>query len=381
MIIKIDVTNIQSEPRTTTTNGIASGSNVNTNVVNTNGFAASDFILIGNLGDEATELQVVSSITDTDTFVITGVALAHPSGTPIRKALWDQIKLERSADNSSWSVISTINIKGDQTLIEYNDTAGASTDYYRYRYYNSTTATYDGYSNSFSAASAPSPVDIIISDVIRELGTDYDDIVTKPVIFSALADVDLKIARTLEKTNKEIFKTSYSTNLVSGTTEYPLPSTLVTVTRVLVGYESSARLVTSVEIPLEYGEPEASFTQPYHSIYRKASDGLLYLVLRISPYQNVTNGLLVEYERLPSRIYSTTSTLLTPNAMLHVDTLKNGIKEIIYRDYKDNLQKAQVYGQQFSNGLYDILATSNTVDKGDGAGYVSDNLAYVFIQL
>lgn len=375
MILNIDVTNILSQPQTNTTVGIAAGSSVSTNVVNTAGLTTNDFVVIGNLGDEASELQSIGSITDADTLVVATVALAHPSGTPLQKALYNQISLEKSSDGVSWSVLTTINIKGDQKLIDYNDVTGLTSDFYRFRFYNSTTTTYSGYSNAFSVADDPSPVDIIISNLISEIGTEYDNLVTKQVMFNALADVDLKIAREIIKTNKEFYKTSIDMNIVSGTTEYALPAHLISITEVMVGYTSGTNQVRSQEVPLEYGLTSEPLDGVYHSSYRKESDGSTYLVIRREPTQNVTAGITVSYVTKPSRILNTTDTLLTPQPMLYIDLLKDGVKELIYMDYKSDPAKAQMFGQRFRLGLRDLLAITNTYDFTPGVRIISDELS------
>jgi hypothetical protein len=378
MILQIDVTNILSLPITNTTAGVSAGAAVSTNVVNTNNFAGNDYVVVGNLGDEGSELQLISSITDADTMVIGSLSLAHPSGTPVQKSNYNQLVIERSTDNSSWSTVTTQTIRGDQKTIEYNDTSGTAASYYRFRFYNSTTTTYSGYSTSFSQSDAPSAQDIIITEVIRELGTEYDDTVTKDVIFSALADTDLKVAREITKTNKEFYKSSIEINMVSGTTEYALPANLVSITEVQLGYETSANKSKSSAISVEYGFNDEDLGHYYHSVYRKASDGLTYLILRNSPRQNVTGGITVTYVTKPVRITSTTSQLLTPQPMLYIDLLKNGIKEIIYRDYKEDLQRSAIFGTEFRVQLRDLLAITNTFDFTPGANLISDGLAYAF---
>lgn len=378
MILTIDITNILSLPKTNTTAGISSGSSVSTNVMNTANFSADDFVVVGNLGDESSEIQSITSITDADTLVLGTLSLSHPSGTPITKVRYDQVSLERSSDNSSWSVIATVTLKGDQAQIEYNDTTGTTTSYYRFRFYNSTTATYSAYGNSYSVVSLPSAVDIIMGDVIKELGTEYDSVVTKDVIFSALGDTDLRIARTLIKTNKEIFKKiGELSNLTADTADYAMASEVVTITNVQIDYNGSGNYVQSKEIELELSPSiGSSFNEPYHSIYRKSSDGLIHLVLRNTPPQSVVNGLKLDYTVKPARITSTTSSLLTPQPMLYIDVFKNGIKEIIYRDYKDDLTKSKLFGDLFVGGLLDILSVTNTADLTEGATVISDSLGY-----
>lgn len=378
MIIQIDVSDILSLPITSTTAGVTAGSSVSVNVVNTNGFSADDFAVVGSLGDEASEIQVAHTITDADTFVFSSLSLSHPSGTPIQRVLYDQISLERSSDNSSWSVIATISIKGDQRRIDYNDTAGTTSSYYRFRYYNSTTATYSAYSNSFSVASLPSAIDTIVDEVIKELGTEYDEVVNKDVIFTALADTDIKIARELARSNKEFNKSSDEINLIAGTTDYALLPTVVTITDVQVGYASSANRVRSEEVPLEYGLVDEDFGRVLHSSYRSSSDGLIHLVLRTEPPSNVTDGIKYYFITRPTRIQKTTDTLLTPQPLLYSDVIKNGIKQIIFRDYKNDLKKSQFFEQLFLDGLYDIRALTNTYDYTPGVKIISDELGYVF---
>lgn len=110
-------------------------------------FAANDFVVIGEVGEELTELEQIASLTGKNTIDITGLNFEHPKDTPITKSNWDQFSLEyRFATTDAWSLLTTSSLQWDKLNSIYHHDAGTNTTEYRFRFYNSSSLEYSEYS-------------------------------------------------------------------------------------------------------------------------------------------------------------------------------------------------------------------------------------------
>lgn len=139
-------------------------------------FAADDLAVIGELGEEKTELKRISGISGKTTITLaSALNFTHPKDTPVYKVAWDQVSIERNA-----AVISTSSIQWDKKDTIYYDSPGTASDSYRFRFYNSITTTYSEYSPTVTGAGygrsslgyMTREVRKIVQDEDREIVTD-----------------------------------------------------------------------------------------------------------------------------------------------------------------------------------------------------------------
>jgi len=144
-------------------------------VVNTFAFANNDFLVVGNPGEEKTEIKKVSSVaSDTSFTLASALKFSHAKDTPAIRTAWDQVEISRYR-SAAWTVLSTSGLQFDKQDTIYNDSTGASTDSYRFRFYNSSTATYSEYSPTISGAGPNSnQVGYMIERVRKVTGTEGD---------------------------------------------------------------------------------------------------------------------------------------------------------------------------------------------------------------
>lgn len=128
-------------------------------VKNNEGFNnANWFVVVGEPGNEQTESQTIDSVTGNTTITIdSALKFSHPRSKPVYLTRWDKIAVERASNSGgSFSPItdSPFDIEWDDADLTTTvvDDAGASTDYYRWRFYNSQTSTYSAYSDELPAS-------------------------------------------------------------------------------------------------------------------------------------------------------------------------------------------------------------------------------------
>jgi hypothetical protein len=118
-------------------------------------FAINQILLIGELGNQNTEIIKTHGSTAPSGSSITlanNLRFTHTAGTPVTVMSYDQVEISNAATVAGAKTVlgSVITIAGNQLNTEYNDVA-ASAGYYFARWKNSITS-------SFSAYSDPSPI-------------------------------------------------------------------------------------------------------------------------------------------------------------------------------------------------------------------------------
>lgn len=119
-------------------------------VINTEGYEVDDYIVIEQVGCEIAELGQIGTIDTVSQITLkAGIKFAHGKLTPIRKTYFNQAKLNRSSDGTTYSTIDTINIKWEDhnNQIVISDSSGSDDYFYQIEYFNS--------ENSLSIKSSP----------------------------------------------------------------------------------------------------------------------------------------------------------------------------------------------------------------------------------
>lgn len=167
------------------------------NVKNNERFAANDRIMIGEMGQEKTEIVTVSAVNSTnDTGLTVGTTqFPHSADDPVTVLQFDQVKIYRSTTGSSgsYSVLATVALDVDNDTLQtvYDDTTGLSTYYYKVSFYHSVDALE-------SALSDPIPgggwlrdqVGHIIDETLQELSDVQEQHITRGEIIGYFNDVN-----------------------------------------------------------------------------------------------------------------------------------------------------------------------------------------------
>lgn len=114
------------------------------------GFAVGDYIIIGEIGEESTELARLHTSTSPSGTTITlnaNTAYSHGVDAPVYRIAFNQAEFSRSSTlTGTKSVLSTTAITPDREFTAYDDTSN-STGYGFVRWKNSSTSSYSSYSS------------------------------------------------------------------------------------------------------------------------------------------------------------------------------------------------------------------------------------------
>lgn len=152
--IRIQNPNLDSTYKTFLASDYSSGTTAT--VINNSSFAANDIGVFGEPIEELTESKKIDSISGSTTLTLaSALNFAHAKGTSIYKTLWDFVSIEgRSSSAGTFAELTQSGIQWDNKNNEtlYFHSSGDDNWEYRYRFYNSVTATYSEYSPTLTGA-------------------------------------------------------------------------------------------------------------------------------------------------------------------------------------------------------------------------------------
>lgn len=188
-------------------------------VQNQSGFAINQILLLGDIGNQNSEIVYTSTSTAPSVNEITlngTTAFPHSASTPITVLYYDQIQLYTAPTTTGTKTPlgSLINIVANQATTDYNDLAG-STGFYFARWHNSVLSTYSDYSE-------PSPVTAyglfsartIIDKALNSINKKTSEILSDEYGFQMIDDCQMECLREFKRWS---FMQSFDT--IVGTTQ------------------------------------------------------------------------------------------------------------------------------------------------------------------
>jgi hypothetical protein len=155
---------------------IAGATSLSANGIN---FSNTQYVVIGQPGALKTEIVQISGSPTATSITVGATSFPHSRGDIIRFIPYNQIVAEWSADGTTFTPISAINIRSDSSETYLNQPADLSTYSYKFRLYNSTAATYSQYSAVIPATGyADNTIGSVKRRALREMGEQLGDLVT-----------------------------------------------------------------------------------------------------------------------------------------------------------------------------------------------------------
>lgn len=216
---------------------VASG--ISTLSANGTFFSASQYIIIGQPGQEKSEIVKINGTPTTTSIAITpALSFSHNRGDVITFIEYNQIVPERATSISgSYSALTTIDINPQVAETYLQRTGDATTDAYQFRFFNSTSGLYSGYSDPILASGYDdNTVYAIKQRALSQLGEKITDLITDNFLNDALNEarriVDMGTA-TVDGVQQRVlrwsFRTKFNTdigNIVPGAWSVTAPTDL-----------------------------------------------------------------------------------------------------------------------------------------------------------
>lgn len=239
-------------------------------LVNSNSFAANDYVLLGEFGSETAEIVQVSTVTAaTHTLALSAATkFAHSESTRATILKYNQVKFYRTAtatfSESGTQIGSDTNIQADDYFTRYWDTAN-TTGYGWFKFYNSTTATATDQSNAIPYTDFESnSVKKIFDSFYSLLNNSEQKLISTNDAFRWLNEGYAIAKNELNLINRNYTASSTTITVTSGTAEYALPSGFSDVLS-LTGDDSNDSEIENIALSnaIAYGNDSANTVKYY----------------------------------------------------------------------------------------------------------------------
>lgn len=154
------------------------------NVEDSTGFKDDDLILVGGVGNEKAECtDLTATPPSVSTMTVTALGHDHSTDESIQFILWNRFDVQYKTDSGgTWTDLVTAVSLGDESKFDwstnetnYKHSTGASSYYYRIRYYNSATNTYSDWTEQVSGVGLTRSTVGYMIDEVRENAKDKTD--------------------------------------------------------------------------------------------------------------------------------------------------------------------------------------------------------------
>ena len=170
-------------------------------VKNSDRFAANDRIMLGEMGQEKTEVVTVTSVSaDGNTIVIGATVFSHSADDPVYKLRFDSVRFYRSTTTATgtYTLVSTqaLDVDNADLMTIYNDTTGTSAYFYKTTVYHSISTLESALSDAIGGSGwRREQVGNIIDEILQEVGDTQEVHVTRSELLGYFNDVndDLQI--------------------------------------------------------------------------------------------------------------------------------------------------------------------------------------------
>lgn len=269
--MKILITHPDLDGQKTRLSSDVSAAATSSTVENNTGFATNDYVVFGTLGEELTEIVLLTSTTTTVTLGhTTGPVFAHSARTPVSQIKYNQAKIyTATSEDGTYSLLTTVDLTPDQDATVYDDTTGTSATWYKIKYYNETTAALSSFSVAVQGTGyTDDSLYAMTEEIMEEFGDAGGKDIDPDEVHRHLRAGVRRLTTELFKMYPDYFK-AYTTITPGGTGLDALPSRFLGLIRVDISENTTATDAYKAEyINENFGEPDTTYygTNPMVSI-------------------------------------------------------------------------------------------------------------------
>jgi hypothetical protein len=198
---KVNIENatlLQSPIQTFLSTDMASASGTLT-VKNITGFAINQVLIIGELGNEGTELiktHAATAPTGSTITLASNTVFPHSSGTPVYVIDYDNVEVSTATTlTGSKTILATIPVQVGSDYTTYDDTAG-SVGYYFARFKNTITSVFSAYSDGIPVGGyGVLTARYIINNALGMINKDTSELLTDQFCFNEINNCQMEVLR------------------------------------------------------------------------------------------------------------------------------------------------------------------------------------------
>ncbi len=361
MIIKALHPSIEGNPKSNLTAKAVSGQAVIV-VQNASGFSVNDHIVIGNTGEELTEIRKIASISGKNLTLSANLSNTHPENTKITFIKYDQVKFYKATSISgAYNLVSTKNIAIDEPFTLYDDSTALSTDYFKIRYYNSDSADISTFSDPISSAGFPRYSLIRLQDQLFEkFGDKKEQYLNREEITDWVNELKDRMSNRVIDTNEKYYITSEDL-VVDSNGEAELPANFRKFQKVFVKYNGvNGKRARKIELE-EINDFNQTFSEQSPVYYFKAYK------IGIRPKGTVgTTVIQVYFENQPADLKNDMDELPRP-IRFYTHVMMDGLLAMALKK-AGKIAESKAQWAEFERGLEEMMEEINNLVLDENRG-------------
>ena len=354
MIIKALHPNIEGNPRTNLTRK-ALAAQADLIVQNAVDFSAHDHVVIGNPGQELTEIKKILSISGKTLTLSANLINTHAENTRITFIKYDQIKFYKATSvNGDYSAVSTKDLAIDEPHTMYDDSTALTTDYFKIKYFNSYTDELSVFSDPIGSSGFPRYALKSIQDALfDQVGDKKEQYLNRDGITRWVNEIKDDMTNRVIDTNEKYFNT-FENLQVDSEGESDLNVNFRKFQKVFLLFDGvngkRARKVESEDI----NDFTQVFSQDFPGYYFKQYK------IGVRPKGNVgTTIIQVHFESQPNDLENDMDEIPKP-FRFYMDVIMDGLMmRAMEKSGKD--ARASIYLKKYENGIQKMLEEINNL--------------------
>lgn len=264
-------------------------------VENNDKFATNDYVVIGGIGEEKTEIVLLTSTSGSITLGHTsGPSFAHAIDSPAQEVPFNQVEIHTAtSEGGTYSLVATLDLGVDEPFTEY---ATASTTWYKVRYKNAQGTTYSAYSPVvIGTGYDEGALGYMIYEVANELDDSNHEEWTYNRLRRYAKNAVVQLSKAIGKLHLDCL-VSYSTQTgTAGTQLYDLPTRFLRFRKIDIAFDGSTYRRATFESEAK-GLPGTDYSSSSPRVFRRGTQ------YGIRPDGSITGSSIF---RLWSEVYPT----------------------------------------------------------------------------
>ncbi len=193
-VVSIELPALPEQPQTSLA-AAALAAAVSLTVADNTGLTNGDYLILGLVGSNTTEVATVNgAVTSGTALSVAATVFPHPTDTPVRRTLWNQVEISGAATiTGSKTVITTTGLQFGSETTDYVVT-GTTYAYYFVRYKNSGSGVFSAYSDAAPAAGYSSDtIRQIKNEALNMTGQYIGDIITDDFLNTEIVNCETEM--------------------------------------------------------------------------------------------------------------------------------------------------------------------------------------------
>lgn len=221
---------------------------------NSGGFAANDFVVIGNPSEEKTEIGKIASISGNTITLAANLGQVHAENSKVQFIKYDQVQFYKCAtiDGTYETLGSLKNLAIDEPFTLYDYASALSTDYFKLKFYNSHAQTYSEFSDPINAGGfARYALGSIREDLYKKFGDKKKKVLTDEEIDTWVNEGKDDMVNEIAESNEKHFNGYHQISISSSTGEGDLNDEFKKEQSVRVSYnglEASSKRARRIDV-------------------------------------------------------------------------------------------------------------------------------------